>query len=1275
MNSPKPGNLLTQAILSASNLMITSSTSGSISSRQKASRLRKSWKNRGTPAMPAGSPSNIPHTGGAPTAPANQTPEQPRAAIDHHDLQRGRLDSSGSNGKASSPLPTTIHLRYNIFLADAPKPMFRSATPDDHRARFKSTQQLAFCASLIPKDPLMSTLGSDPTEVFDLDEGDSAWLSVILEDPSAQAHIRWLLSKLVAEFVQDSSLMYSAISEVVILGPVLCRADYRTLLSFFILRFEQTPLLNVDLLRGLIQLVQSASPGFLEGDDLIRILGSLRVRLESTHIPSKEHVHQLVFAVSKVLEMMVIREVKGLNRKRVHQALLDVLRGLRGVENDEFLKFQANYAYQIHLSIPDDETFGQAFLRYVELLAVGLSAVASVFKLDPMNTLAAVEHFHQVAGNAIDVFKFNFEGARALHATAEGAAQTCERGRLVEFNQLVCVAACRWDINFQCGVCQILGEIAIDEVWDVTNRRRAIDFLGELYNVKDDRKEDAKIMKWVVSILNRIANMSSSADVSMHARSLLTDLKANRAAETEGRHPLYSCLQLPTSFPLLNRALKIPYVEYDLARIRFQRLEESRFPFFIPSRAKATFSAHDDESFPLKEKVYEFLDSNRQLFLVLGDSGSGKSTFCRQLERELWSKYEDGCRIPLFIDLASIDGPDDDLIEKLLGRHHNILADRIQEIKQHRQLVLICDGYDESRLTKNLYYTNRLGQLKVKMVISCRNTFLSHDYHGRFYPYERDLYRDKSSDLFEEATIVSFTKDDIEEFIKFYVEDPKAAGFLEDFPFPSQEECLEMLSAVPNVMNLARNPFLLTLALKALPYLPVDALSKAKLRATRLDLYCGFVKQWIQLSKERIERSSLRQEDRDVFDLLLEADFEERVMDYSKQLAEAIYLNQKGHPVVEYIHLNDSKSWKATFFGRDTKPTLLREASPLTRAGIRHWFIHQSLLDYFASLEVFDPDDNDSSDSDDSGDDDSGGGGGGDFDGGGGKLSGENGNSSGGDSGSHGGGGGSSGGGDSSSGGGSGSTDNNRDSTGDDHNSTSGGSGMSGNSGGSAGGRGGSKGDGDNPHQHKDDTRSKKKRRADKPPASSSSKLISKLNLFRHPAFLQFLVERAESDGRFKTILLTTIEHSKSSTVPSLAGANAIAILFKSGERFHNIDLDGVQVPVDYTREESIESIQLADSLTGVKLVDALLALETPVTALEAPSHSQTALIASHMAPSHISIEAKSNHRPQSPSLDPHPGVSSSPPKSQLEKRRDKFRRLFGLSDSSDRKVKTKVSN
>ncbi|KAF9319981.1 WD_REPEATS_REGION domain-containing protein, partial [Linnemannia elongata] len=208
-------------------------------------------------------------------------------------------------------------------------------------------------------------------------------------------------------------------------------------------------------------------------------------------------------------------------------------------------------------------------------------------------------------------------------------------------------------------------------------------------------------------------------------------------------------------------------IEDSLHELRLRRLQELQQLIYILPMAKANLQAQDDDLFSLKEKVQEFLASEREVMLILGDSGAGKSTFNRNLEHQLWTDYEHGGPVPLYINLPTIDDPAHDLIEKQL-QYLSFPDDQIQEMKQHRQFILICDGYDESQLTINIHTTNHLNQAghwRSKIVISCRSQYLGQDYHSQFQPQLVDQDQSTWSNLFQEAVIAPFSKEQIEEYV------------------------------------------------------------------------------------------------------------------------------------------------------------------------------------------------------------------------------------------------------------------------------------------------------------------------------------------------------------------------------------------------------------------------------------------------------------------------------------------------------------------------------
>ncbi|KAG0352475.1 hypothetical protein BGX24_007586, partial [Mortierella sp. AD032] len=139
------------------------------------------------------------------------------------------------------------------------------------------------------------------------------------------------------------------------------------------------------------------------------------------------------------------------------------------------------------------------------------------------------------------------------------------------------------------------------------------------------------------------------------------------------------------------------FVEQGIHQLRSRRvLEYEQFVegSYISCFAKTNLLEQDGVSSPLLKIVKEFLNTDRQVFLLLGDSGSGKTTFNLHLERVLWKGYEREGRIPLFINMTATHRPEQDMIAQYL-LVHGFEEDQIEEMRLHREFDVIFDGYDE----------------------------------------------------------------------------------------------------------------------------------------------------------------------------------------------------------------------------------------------------------------------------------------------------------------------------------------------------------------------------------------------------------------------------------------------------------------------------------------------------------------------------------------------------------------------------------------------------
>ncbi|KAF9119269.1 ubiquitin-protein transferase activating protein [Mortierella sp. 14UC] len=390
-----------------------------------------------------------------------------------------------------------------------------------------------------------------------------------------------------------------------------------------------------------------------------------------------------------------------------------------------------------------------------------------------------------------------------------------------------------------------------------------------------------------------------------------------------------------------------PPLESHLYKVRMHRLEESRQRIYIPPMAKG--KARDDALFPLMDKVQEFLASECEVMLILGDSGAGKSTFIQHLEHQLWTSYNMSNPIPLYINLPAIDRPDLDMITKQL-RILDFKEEQILELKQRRRFVLICDGYDEYQLTTNLHRSNllnRSGQWKAKIIITCRSQYLCLDYLDRFVPRMSDHQSHPRFDLFLEALIMPFSRGQIEAYVTLYAP-------LEPRPWVAKDY-MQQLTAIPNLMDLVRNPFILCIALEALPGATEGNKDLTAVGITRAQLYDRFVDHWLDTNKRRLEGSNLSDEDREMLDHLRDADFIHMGIDYCTRLAYAIFDKHNGNPSVHYVHLTNKDPWKVDFFGPNHQVRMLRGACLLTRIGNHFSFIHRSILEYFFSRSIHSP--------------------------------------------------------------------------------------------------------------------------------------------------------------------------------------------------------------------------------------------------------------------------------------------------------------------------------
>ncbi|KAF9995672.1 hypothetical protein BGZ79_010613 [Entomortierella chlamydospora] len=814
------------------------------------------------------------------------------------------------------------------------------------------------------------------------------------EKTEEESRLKTLARDLIAEYMKEATKDKANVAEIICLVPVLEEPEFRSLLLNFVNTAIINAVHNPEVLAGLGQLIYDAPADVLRPSDLVSILEKVRHHLmENTHDQPSEKggkLFDLTKAVSIILDAMVTRKVVDLKNLELHEPLFKFLRSLRK-HNDPYLKYYAAYAFQALLWVPHGELLWKGVARQAGMVIKGVSGVVSAVKgINLTDLIASLKDIHQGFEGTLDVMgqllelkedvdnvfesgkvleedmkdTFRLTRRRAWYMTLRGMDKCIESGAFLDFKQLICEAPCRLELEFQWGVCERLGNLAASSLWDSKIRLDAATFLGQIYSNDDDWTRCIPIKTYILDIFNRLTKepfitcLPAIKDVYV-ALATVGDEEIKRlyrscAERNTTAYPLKVSIPDFPDNSLLDKVQKKLNVEVDIRRLRDRRFNDRRFndsekkDVYVQPRAKADLQASDSDGFPLHVKYEEFLyQEEKQLLLILGSSGAGKSTFLRQLEVELWKQYtSDSCRIPLFISLLSIERPSQKLIEKHL-KLCEFSPPKIRAMK-NRKFVVFCDGYDEGHYQENLHRSNGFhlkGGWDVKMVISCRTERLGDDYLKDFQP----VHSSSDPDPFQQAVLVPFGTDEIDDYITQYVTKKKPSWDVSEYE--------DAMNDILGLSELVTNPFLMSLALDVLPRLCDPGPSLPVKTIHSVELYDEFMDQWLERSKDRFRVQKLNMLEEEAFESLKEGNFFfQRCREYLQDLSTAIYEKHEGFPVVEYSRSQDNSNWKEEFFGRkDYETRLLLKACPIESRGGQLRFTHRSILEYSVSLAIFAP--------------------------------------------------------------------------------------------------------------------------------------------------------------------------------------------------------------------------------------------------------------------------------------------------------------------------------
>ncbi|KAG0278828.1 hypothetical protein BGZ95_003024, partial [Linnemannia exigua] len=368
--------------------------------------------------------------------------------------------------------------------ADRAPFVYRLPAPGE---QLETTRQLAYCLALL----------QDSIDGTRLDPDTLAWRRDTLKNSDESIRMETITRQVVTEFIEKPEKNTAEVEEVVQLVQVLHKEISQSLLKSFVDTVSKSTLLHLHAMEGLARVIQEATPGSNDSNDLVTILQVLYTRLQATHSPSSGHLCPLLLAVSRVLDAMVVAKVGDVDRVALHGPLTTLLHEMES-HQDPYVAFQAKYATQALLNVTDNDTIWQAGFRRGWLVLKGAAGFAKIpDPKDIKDALEGLENLYQAGQGAVRMLnntwvavktgeKLSFTAKEGLkfkriwYEALRTAKKYMQTGELAGFKELVTSAPCRDQAEFQLGICQLLGQFAVDTQWDLESRRSTLPFLAAL---------------------------------------------------------------------------------------------------------------------------------------------------------------------------------------------------------------------------------------------------------------------------------------------------------------------------------------------------------------------------------------------------------------------------------------------------------------------------------------------------------------------------------------------------------------------------------------------------------------------------------------------------------------------------------------------------------------------------------------------------------------------------------------------------------------------------
>jgi formylglycine-generating enzyme required for sulfatase activity len=348
---------------------------------------------------------------------------------------------------------------------------------------------------------------------------------------------------------------------------------------------------------------------------------------------------------------------------------------------------------------------------------------------------------------------------------------------------------------------------------------------------------------------------------------------------------------------------------------------------------------------PMDEYVDDWLnDPARNHISILGDYGTGKTSFCRQYAARLgrrWLADPDRHRIPILISLRDYAKAMnlEQLITDFLVNRYSIQAgyEAFSRFNGAGKLVLLFDGFDEmahkvddQTTVNNFEELARTAEANSKVILTCRTPyFRTSEEAERLLSHREQQMLGGTQDAPEQVAIDLTSRPNFEivHLLPFDREDIRAM-LRARYPQKWRQYWREIENTY-NLAELAQRPVLLDMIARSLPELkPRYAINAARLYEAYTDL-------WLQRDEEK-GRTLITREDKRLF-------MQELAMEMQRRDEANIHFTRLPERVREYFSL--SRAHEVDYFDHD-----IRTCSFLNRDNEGNYrFVHKSFQEFFVA--------------------------------------------------------------------------------------------------------------------------------------------------------------------------------------------------------------------------------------------------------------------------------------------------------------------------------------